>query len=210
MTCGVCGAENEVSAAFCYRCGSALKPAAATGETVSLGERTTPPFGTPAAAPAEESGARVYDVPAAAQRPAPNYAPPPVVPQPPAYSSPASSGVPSYNVPSYNVHAGHVDTPTHPSSNNAMIAMVLGIVSLVLFVVLLCTAFLMPISAAAAIPAIILGRNARKEIAASGGHLAGDGMARAGIIMGWINIALSVLSILAWCALFAVAAISSS
>ena len=47
----------------------------------------------------------------------------------------------------------------------------------------------------AGIPALILGSSARKEIAASGGAQSGDGMARAGVILGWIAVALSVLGI---------------
>src|SRR3954454_18811004 len=44
MECAVCGATNEPGAAFCDRCGSALRPAApATGQTVDLSRLPTPP-----------------------------------------------------------------------------------------------------------------------------------------------------------------------
>ena len=36
--------------------------------------------------------------------------------------------------------------------------------------------------------AIILGNRAKREIAASGGALGGEGMAKAGIVLGWIGI----------------------
>jgi hypothetical protein len=44
------------------------------------------------------------------------------------------------------------------------------------------------------IVAVITGPMARKEIQASNGALSGDGLATAGIILGWIGIGLGVLS----------------
>lgn len=210
MSCPVCGAQNEAGAAFCYRCGSALKPAeSATGRTVNLG-RDTPPFGTPAAQPQEDVGARVYDVPTSAGQPAATFAEPSAT-TPVSVGTADSTITPQFNVPQYNVPqpSGAVDTMQRPSSNTAVISMVLGIVSLGLFGVLLCTVFLSPISVAAGIPAVIVGRNARKEIEASGGAIGGAGMATAGIVMGWINIALSILAALAICGFIAFAAASS-
>ena len=68
-----------------------------------------------------------------------------------------------------------------PTANEAIWALVLGIGSFVL-----CGIF-------AAIPAIIVGNNAKKKIAASGGAYAGEGMATAGIVLGWIQVGLTVL-----------------
>ena len=69
-----------------------------------------------------------------------------------------------------------------PQTNQkALWSMILGILSLV------CCGLL------AGIPALILGNTAQKEIAASGGAQSGEGMAKAGVILGWISIALSVL-----------------
>lgn len=62
--------------------------------------------------------------------------------------------------------------------------MILGIVGL------LCCGFF------TGIPAVILGMSARKEIAASGGAQTGDGMAKAGVILGWIAIVLGVLGVI--------------
>jgi hypothetical protein len=42
--------------------------------------------------------------------------------------------------------------------------------------------------------AVITGPMAKKEIQASNGSLSGDGLATAGIILGWIGIALGVLT----------------
>lgn len=73
---------------------------------------------------------------------------------------------------------------TPQTSQKALWSMILGILGLVC-----CGLF-------AGIPALILGNSARKEIAASGGALSGDGMAKAGVILGWIAIALSVLGLI--------------
>lgn len=210
MSCPVCGAHNEAGAAFCYRCGSALKQGApTTGATVNLGRSDTPAPGTPVVPPQDEQGARVYDLP-----PSPATAPLSASDVSAASASApdvAQYSVPQYSVPQYNVPQppGGAVVAQQPNSNSALISMILGIVSLSMFLVLLCTIFLMPLSAALGIPAVIVGRNAQKEIRASGGQLGGAGMAQAGIIMGWISIALSVLSALAICGFLVLAASQS-
>ncbi len=199
MNCPVCGADNEAAAAFCYRCGSSLKSAASTGPTVNLGQGTTPLHNTePASLSSEpESGAKVYDIPAAAapsnlstsdtafgERPSTLPAQAPYVPS---YTMPPQSNVPSYTPPY---------AATQPQqSNTALIAMLLGIGSLVLYALLFCFVFLSPLSVVVGIPAIVLGRNARREISASGGQLSGDGMAQAGVILGWIDVVLSAITL---------------
>lgn len=71
-----------------------------------------------------------------------------------------------------------------PQTNQkALWSMILGILSLVLCGIL------------AGIPAIILGSSAQKEIGRSGGMQTGQGMAKAGLILGWISVALTVLVI---------------
>ncbi len=50
---------------------------------------------------------------------------------------------------------------------------------------------------------LILGYSARNEIRASGGTLTGEGIATAGIIVGWIGIVLGILSFILWFGLFA-------
>ncbi len=47
----------------------------------------------------------------------------------------------------------------------------------------------------AGIVAVVLGKQASKEIAASGGWRTGEGQAKAGTICGWIGIALSAVII---------------
>jgi Domain of unknown function (DUF4190) len=72
-----------------------------------------------------------------------------------------------------------------PQTNQkAMWAMILGILALVC-----CGIF-------TGIPALILGNSAKNEIAASGGAQTGEGMAKAGVILGWISIAWSVIAVI--------------
>jgi hypothetical protein len=66
------------------------------------------------------------------------------------------------------------------------VALVVGIISPILG---LCCAIIGLVG----IVAVVLGRNAQKEIAASNGRLTGEGMAKAGVILGIIGISLGVL-----------------
>ena len=68
------------------------------------------------------------------------------------------------------------------NSGKATTALVLGILGLVA-----CGFF-------AGIPAIIVGKQAQREIDASNGWLTGRGMATAGIVMGWVEVALGILA----------------
>jgi len=47
----------------------------------------------------------------------------------------------------------------------------------------------------AGLVAIVCGHMARGEIARSGGRLEGDGLAVAGLVLGWINVVMSVLTV---------------
>lgn len=97
--------------------------------------------------------------------------PPPVGPQPP-------PPTPAYGQPTAPGSA--------PTNQKAIWALVLGIVGL-----LCCGIF-------TAIPALIVGIIANKEIGASGGYQAGRGMAIAGIVLGIVGIILSLLLIAFW------------
>lgn len=81
----------------------------------------------------------------------------------------------------------------------AIVALVLGIISFLgLFFI-------------GGIGAIATGHLARREISASGGQVKGDGMALAGLILGYINVLLSILGIIALCLLiFGIAGTSIS
>jgi hypothetical protein len=77
------------------------------------------------------------------------------------------------------------------NSSDAVTALVLGILGLVM-----CGPF-------TAIPAIIVGRKATREIDASGGRLEGRGMAQAGYVLGIVGTVLGGLALLLILFLFA-------
>ncbi len=58
----------------------------------------------------------------------------------------------------------------------------------------------------AGIAAIILGHQAKKEIAASGGALAGQGQAQAGFVLGIVGLVLTVVGVVFYVALFTMSA----
>src|SRR5215207_5828350 len=76
-----------------------------------------------------------------------------------------------------------VQTGGRASSGKSTAALVLGILGL-LFCPLICSVL-----------ALVFGYQARGEIDASGGRMGGRGNAKAGIVLGWIGIALSVIFI---------------
>jgi hypothetical protein len=69
------------------------------------------------------------------------------------------------------------------NSSLAVISLITGIASY----------FIVPLLGA--IAAIITGNMAKKEIRQSNGHLTGEGLARWGVILGWVNIGLSVIGL---------------
>jgi len=69
------------------------------------------------------------------------------------------------------------------TSTMAIVSLIAGIVSW----------FMVPVLGA--IVAVITGNMAKKEIRASGGLLTGDGMATAGLVLGWIQLGLTVIGI---------------
>ena len=72
-----------------------------------------------------------------------------------------------------------------PQQNQkALWSMILGILSLICCGVVV------------GIVAIVLGNSAKNEIAASGGMQTGEGMAKAGVILGWIGVALTILGVI--------------
>lgn len=98
------------------------------------------------------------------------------VPPPPegSYPPPPPGGMPA--------PGGYGGVPQQ--NKKALWSMILGILGLV------CCGFF------TGIPAIILGNQAKQEIAASGGTQTGEGMAKAGFILGIIAIVFGVISII--------------
>jgi len=80
--------------------------------------------------------------------------------------------------------------PVRPNSSNALISLIAGILGLTFLPFI------------ASIVAVVVGRSAKAEIAASGGALGGESMAQIGMILGWIGIGLGVLALCAVCAIF--------
>lgn len=81
-------------------------------------------------------------------------------------------------------------TSTGPTNSMALISLIAGILGFTVFPVL------------GSIVAIITGNMAKKEIAESAGAQSGEGLAKAGVILGWIGVVLGVLGICAVCAMF--------
>ena len=104
--------------------------------------------------------------------------PPPPPPASPYASAPATPGPPT-------------------SSGNAVTALVLGILGLVM-----CGPF-------TAVPAIIVGRRALREIDDAQGRLGGRGMAQAGFVLGIVGTVLGALALLVFLGLFALGAVVS-
>jgi hypothetical protein len=78
---------------------------------------------------------------------------------------------------------GHAPVPPPRTNDNALVALIVGVVSL---------AICQPVG----LVAFFLGRSARKEIAASNGQQGGDGLAVAGQIVGMVAFGVFVLSVL--------------
>lgn len=84
------------------------------------------------------------------------------------------------------------------SSGNAVTALVLGILGLVM-----CGPF-------TAVPAIVVGRRALREIDDAQGRLGGRGMAQAGFVLGIVGTVLGALALLVFLGLFALGAVVSN
>lgn len=106
--------------------------------------------------------------------------PPP--PPPPEYGQPYGQGGPPYG-PGQPYGQPPYGQPQQ-TSTKAIVALVLGILGLVGCGII------------AGIPAFFVGRNAVKEIDASGGSLGGRGMGTAGWVLGLIEIVLGVIGII--------------
>ncbi len=83
-----------------------------------------------------------------------------------------------YQQPVYGQPVQPVVVAAPPNNQKALISMILGIVSYIGFSIL------------TGIPAVILGHMALKEINASAGTQGGKGMAIAGLVLGYLSIAL--------------------
>jgi len=78
-----------------------------------------------------------------------------------------------------------MNVPTKPTSTTAVVALVSGILGWTFVPVL------------GSLLAIICGHMARAEIKRSNGEIEGDGMALAGLILGWASVAMAVFAVVA-------------
>lgn len=141
-----------------------------------------PPYGQPPAAPP-------YGQPPAA----PTYGQPPAAPpygqpQPSGYPAPHAEMQPAYGAaPQYPAAGGYSQPPygyggPYPKNNLGLWALILGIASIVLS-----CGFL------TGIPAVIFGRQGQR--AADEGQANNRSMSTAGLVLGWVGIALSIIGI---------------
>lgn len=77
-----------------------------------------------------------------------------------------------------------MNQPSLPNSNLAVISLIMGILSW------------LAIPLIGAVAAIVCGHMARREIRNAGGTLGGDGMATVGLVLGYVQIILSLVTAL--------------
>jgi len=141
-----------------------------------------PPYGAPTAQPAQPGypAAPQYGAPPAqpGYPGAPQYGAPPAQPGYPA--APQYGATPYPAAPQYAAAPGYAGGYAYPKNSLAVWSLVLAILGMVL----LCGLF-------TGIPAVIIGNNAKRAVAA--GEANNGGLATAGVVVGWIAIALSVI-----------------
>jgi hypothetical protein len=111
---------------------------------------------------------------------------------PPGYGAPGYGPPPGYGPQSYGPQPGYgygVPPPppiSRPTNGYALASLILGL-ALVYF----CPAI--PVTGPLA---IVFGHRGKREIEASGGQQDGDGLATAGIVLGWIGTGIAALAVL--------------
>jgi hypothetical protein len=79
------------------------------------------------------------------------------------------------------------ESPAVPqNSGKAIVSLIFGILGF------------FPLWVVGGIVALIVGYSAKSDIRKSAGQLTGDGMATAGIVLGWVNIGIAVLGACVW------------
>ncbi len=115
-------------------------------------------------------------------------------PQQPAYQQPAQPAQPAPMQPAQQpgqpVYQQPMAAPPMVKKKDETLALV--------SVLLAAAAWVLQFHIFASVPAVICGHMARKKIKNDPEKYGGDGMAKAGVIIGWINIVLILLGIIAW------------
>jgi Domain of unknown function (DUF4190) len=184
--CGSCDSKNPGEALFCMRCGASLGAPGGRADT-----EPSPPHMPPGSEPPphEPPAAEhpMLGIHTAGHPPTPGIhseAPPPM----PA----ANAGPETPAAASTAVHPPPQVLPTaYPPVSMPLQTDGMAIASLILGVIGLATCFNIT-----GVLAVIFGYVAKKKIRESNGTLGGDGLATAGLIIGWIDIAIMVLFII--------------
>jgi hypothetical protein len=136
---------------------------------------------TPGSEPTADLPAAVVPPAGAHVPPAEAYVPPPAQPAAPEAPATWPAAYPAAPMPNYAsepVPAYAAPAPAGTTSSNAIIALILAVVSWAVCPII------------PAIVALVFAANATKEIAASGGRIQGQGLVTASRIVSWINIGL--------------------
>jgi hypothetical protein len=110
--------------------------------------------------------------------------------------------------------------PGAPQRNTmATVSLILGVVTWVLALIVGCPSMFLfvgiglvcfPVLLAGWVATLVTGYAARRQIRASGGQMEGEGYAKAGLIMGWIGVGLTLFILLAMLVIFILALLSPS
>jgi hypothetical protein len=161
------------------------------GESLEQGILFCPNCGARAPQPPVSAGSPTIALPAAANQPGASAEPqgvdraaPPILTQP--YDSLPAPATPQWATPGQSAYA----PASLPNSTAAVISLVFGVLT-----------WLPILPAIGAIVAVVAGHIARRQIRESNGQLGGSGMALAGLILGYSQIAVLALVI---CAIIAI------
>ncbi len=186
MKCPVCDADVDTDMSFCPECGTRVRPASSAGAQTTLIREPAPepandtlqsPYQPEGVTPAQSYTPPAYTPPSYAPPVTPPTYTPPVVP-PSTQIAPSSAPSMPYTPPMTgytNVYA------TVPNSTAAIVSLVMGILAWVL------------IPFIGAIAAVVAGHMARREIRREDGRVGGGGMAVAGLILGYSQLAILVV-----------------
>ena len=187
MKCSTCGAFVPADSVFCLECGAQVSDTTKTNTsdyqtpnmssagmpTMRVFDRSTMSSISTSTPPrSTHSASAAFSAPHASQIPQP-YMPPP----PPSADMPLS-------------YSANYTITTVPNSNLAIVSLIFGILAW------------MMIPLIGSLVAIITGHMARQEIRRSQGAVSGDSMAIAGLVLGYVQLAITALMFCVFIALF--------
>jgi len=194
--CEQCGQGNQDDAAFCVQCGAAL-PASGSESAPQGGGQATPIEGAVSAQPPPE-GAPPLPPGGAVAPPPPGMPPPPGAQAPPPGQAWVPPGPPAG--PPGMPPPGYVPVARKNTDGLAVASLIMGIVGFLLGCILPVTGVL----------AVVFGYMGRRRIDESNGALEGDSFCTAGIILGFIQIGITVLIGIIWAIIAIIAATSNA